>query len=43
MNKFDSSLFGITPVFRQRIPANVKSAMIGDTNGDGFNELVPVL
>jgi hypothetical protein len=30
-------------VFRQRIPANVKSAMIVDANGDGFNELIVTL
>lgn len=36
-------IFGITPVYRQRIPANVKSAMIVDTNGDGFNELIVTL
>ncbi len=30
----------IKPAYRQRIPANVKAAMIVDTNGDGFKELV---
>ena len=36
-------IFGVTPIFRQRIPANVNSAMIGDANGDGFNELIVTL
>jgi len=38
-----SGISGVTPIFRQRIPANVKSAMIGDANGDGFNELIVTL
>ena len=38
-----SGILGITPIFQQRIPANVKDAMIGDANGDGFNELIVTL
>lgn len=39
----DARVFQIIPIFKQRIPANVKSAMIVDTNGNGFKELVVTL